>query len=277
MPHAWTVTPGKKVDLKDYDPGHNGGLDKESAKPLLDALAKEIEELQELMFAAAKTSLLIVFQARDTGGKDGAINRVLSYLHAQSCRVTSFKAPTPEELRHDFLWRVHPNTPGRGGIAIFNRSHYEDVIAVRVHKLLPKEVWKPRYDAINDFEQTLIEADTIVLKFYLHISKEEQEERLLAREADPAKAWKLNVDDWKERDLWKDTAKAYEDALSRCSTEDAPWRIVPANHKWFRDLAVAEAIRDALAPHRKEWEKALAKIGTEAKGELAAYREGKVP
>ena len=272
MPYAWIVEPGTKVDLKDYDPGHKAGLEKELAKLRLDEIASEIERLQELMFAAGKTGLLIVFQARDTGGKDGAINRVLGYLHAQSCVVQSFKAPTPEELKHDFLWRVHPHSPVRGGISIFNRSHYEDVIAVRVHKLVPKEVWKPRYQAINAFERLLTEADTIVLKFYLHISKDEQEKRLLDREKDPLKAWKLNADDWRERAFWKETKSAYEDALSQCSTVEAPWRIVAANHKWFRDLAVAAAIRDALEPYRQEWEAALAKIGEKAEAELRAYR-----
>ena len=273
MPYAWTVEPGKKVDLDDYDPGHHAGLDKDEAYARLAKLAEEIEDLQELMYATKATSLLVVFQARDTGGKDGAINRVLGYTNVQSVRVAAFKAPTPEELSHDFLWRIHAQAPAKGGIALFNRSHYEDVIAVRVHDLVPKKVWKSRFDRINEFERLLVDADTIVLKIYLHISKKEQEERLLAREADPTKAWKLNVGDWKERELWNETQKAYEDALSKCSTADAPWRIVSANHKWFRDLAVAEAIRDALKPYRKRWEADLKEIGAEAKAALAAYRE----
>lgn len=274
MRYAWTMEPGKKVQFKDFDPGHDGGLTKEQAKKRFVALAKENEELQELMFAARATSLLIVFQGRDTGGKDGAINRILEYSNVQSVKVAGFKAPSSEESAHDFLWRIHPHAPPKGGVAIFNRSHYEDIIAVRVHELLPKTVWKPRYEAINAFERLLVDADTLIVKFYLHISKEEQEERLLAREADPIKSWKLNVGDWKERELWDATTKAYEDVLSKCSTREAPWRVVPANHKWFRDLAVAEAIRDVLAPHRKEWEAALAKTGAKAKEELRAYREG---
>ena len=273
MPYAWTVKPGSSVDLDDFDPDQDGGLSKVEGKARLAELAEEIEELQELMFAAKATGLLVVFQARDTGGKDGAINRVLTYTNVQSVEVASFKAPSPEELAHDFLWRVHPHTPAKGGIALFNRSHYEDVIAVRVHNLLPKEAWKPRYEAINAFEKLVSDADTVILKFYLHISKDEQEARLLAREADPIKAWKLNAGDWRERELWDETTEAYEDALGRCSTDAAPWRIVAANHKWYRDLAVAEAIRDALKPHRKEWESRLAQIGDEARIELEQYRK----
>lgn len=275
MPYAKLVQPDSKVRLNDVDPDEHAGVDKEEARKRTEELGSEIEDLQELLFAARTHGLLIAFQARDTGGKDGAINRILSYVNVQSCRVAAFKAPTDEERNHDFLWRIHRHTPGKGEIAIFNRSHYEDIIAVRVHKLLPKEVWKSRYDAINDFERLLIASNTIILKFYLHISKSEQEERLLAREKDPTKAWKLNVGDWQERELWSETTKAYEDVLERCSTEEAPWRVVPANHKWFRDLAVAEAIRDALKPYRKEWEAALAEVGREAKAELKAYREGK--
>ena len=273
MPYAWTVEPGSEVVLDDFDPGHHSGLDKSEAKDRLDDLAKEIETLQELMFAVRSTGMLIVFQARDTGGKDGAINRVLEYTNVQSVAVKSFKQPSPEESAHDFLWRVHPHTPALGGIAIFNRSHYEDVIAARVHDLVPTKVWTARYDAINAFESLVARASTIVLKFYLHISKDEQEERLLAREADPTKAWKLNVGDWRERALWDRTTEAYEAALTRCSTDAAPWRIVAADHKWFRDLAVAEAIRDALRPYRSAWEAELAEIGKGAKAELAAFRD----
>ena len=247
-------------------------MDKETGRLKTAELAKEIEELQELMFAARKHSLLLVFQGPDTGGKDGAINRVLSYLHAQTCRTTSFKVPTEEEASHDFLWRVHPHLPGKGGIAIFNRSHYEDVLVVRVHNLLPEKIWKKRYDVINEFETLAASNNTIILKFFLHISKVEQEERLLAREADPIKAWKLSLNDWKEREFWDEYIKAYEVALSKCSTALAPWRLVPANHKWFRDLAVAEAIADAMRPFRGEWTKELELLGKQAREELEAYR-----
>lgn len=275
MPYAWTVDPGSKVKLDDYDPDHNEGLDKEQGRAKLAELATEIEELQELMYAAGQTALLCVFQGRDTAGKDGAINKVLSYTNVQGCRVNYFKVPTLEEASHDFLWRVHKLTPGVGGITLFNRSHYEDVIVVRVHDLAPKEVWKGRYDEINAFEALLARSNTVIVKFYLHISKSEQEERLLAREADDTKAWKLAVGDWKERELWDDYSKAYEDALSKCSTKVAPWRIVPANRKWFRDLAVAEAIRDALKPHHKGWMEHLEEVGAGAKAELEAYRAAK--
>lgn len=273
MPYAWIVEPGTKVNLGQFDPDHDGGMDKSEGKALLEVLSNEIDELQELMFAARMTGLLVVFQARDTGGKDGAINRVLEYTNVQSVHVASFKTPTEDERAHDFLWRIHPHTPAKGGISLFNRSHYEDVIAVRVHKLLPKEVWKARYDTINSFERLLTDSNTVVVKIYLHITKDEQKKRLLAREEDPMKAWKLNVGDWKEREFWDETTEAYEDALAKCSTKNAPWRIVAANHKWFRDLAVAEAIRDALAPHREEWQARLDEIGKEAKEELRTYRD----
>ena len=275
MPYAWTVRPGTIVDLDEYDPGFHADLDKHEAHERLDALAKRIAELQELMFAVRSTGLLVVFQARDTGGKDGAINRVLEYTNVQSVSVTGFKVPDAEALAHDFLWRVHPHTPAKGAIAIFNRSHYEDVIAVRVHDLAPESVWRPRYEAINAFERLLANADTPVLKFYLHISKAEQEERLLAREKDPRKAWKLNAGDWRERALWDETTKAYEEALTRCSTDEAPWRIVAADHKWFRDLAVAEAILETLEPFEGAWKEELERIGKAAKAELKAYRGGK--
>jgi PPK2 family polyphosphate:nucleotide phosphotransferase len=272
MPHAWIVEPGSKVDLDKFDPDHHEKLDKEDGLARLAKLAEEIGELQELMFAAKQNSLLCVFQGRDTAGKDGAINRILSYTNVQGCRVTYFKVPTPEEISRDFLWRVHKETPGKGGITLFNRSHYEDVIVVRVHELAAEHVWKGRYDEINAFEALLHRSDTILLKFYLHIDKEEQEERLLAREKDPTKAWKLSVADWQERELWDKYSEAYEDALTKCSTKQAPWRIVPANRKWFRDLAVAEAIRDALKPHHKAWMAHLEEVGAKAKVELAEYR-----
>jgi PPK2 family polyphosphate:nucleotide phosphotransferase len=229
-------------------------------------------ELFDLLFYAGKHSLLIVLQGRDTSGKDGTIRSLLSYSNAQSCRVIPFKVPTPEEVAHDFLWRVHQQTPGRGSIAIFNRSHYEDVLVARVHKLVPDPVWKRRYDHIDNFERLLLDADTILLKFYLHISRDEQEQRLLEREKETEKAWKLNVGDWKERELWDDYTRAYEDALNKCASPDAPWYVIPANHKWFRNLAVTEAVVTALQPYRKEWLAHLDRIGAAAKAELEAYR-----
>jgi PPK2 family polyphosphate:nucleotide phosphotransferase len=229
-------------------------------------------ELHDLLFAAGQNGLLIVLQGMDTSGKDGLIRSLLTHINAQSCRVIPFKAPSERELAHDFLWRIHPETPGRGTIAIFNRSHYEDVLVVRVHKLVPESVWKKRYDYINNFERLLLDSGTIILKFFLHISKEEQEERLMDREKDPTKSWKLSVGDWKEREFWADYQDAYEDAIKQCSPKDAPWHIVPANHKWFRNLAVTECIVETLREYRESWMGFLESQGKERKKELEAFR-----
>ncbi len=232
-------------------------------------------KLQELLSAASEQRVLIVLQGRDTSGKDGTIRVVMGPLNSLGCNVASFKVPTSHELSHDFLWRIHQQTPGKGEITIFNRSHYEDVLVVRVHNLAPKKVWKARYEQIRNFEQLLVDTNTIVLKFYLHISKKEQEERLLEREQDKTKAWKLSVGDWKEREFWDDYAVAYEDAINKCSTKDAPWHIVPANKKWFRNLAVAEAIVEALKPYQKSWLKKLDAIGVEEKALIEEFHRGK--
>lgn len=270
MAYAVRVHAGKRPNLDQLDPSESHGLTKEQGKEQLAKLAAEIGKLQELMYAAKKTALLCIFQGRDTSGKDGAINRILSYINVQSCNVAYFKQPTSEELAHDFLWRVHPHVPGRGGATMFNRSHYEDVLAVRVHKLVPDHVWKKRYEAINQFEKLIADNETIILKFLLHISKEEQEERLLAREQDPAKSWKLAVGDWKERELWHDYTEAFEDALEQCNTDYAPWLVIPANRKWYRDLAIAEAIAESLRPYKDEWMDHLKEQGQH---ELAAIQE----
>jgi PPK2 family polyphosphate:nucleotide phosphotransferase len=272
MPFSHVVEPGSPVKLKSFDPDETKGLEKEGAKKKTDKLAEEIEQLQELMYAARDMALLLVFQGMDTSGKDGAINRVLKYVNVQSCRVVPFKVPSTEELAHDFLWRIHREAPETGGITLFNRSHYEDVLVVRVHELAPKEIWQERFDQINAFEKHLVDNKTTILKFFLHISKEEQEQRLLEREKDPTKAWKLSAGDWKERELWDHYQAAYEDAISKCSTKYAPWRIVPANHKWFRDLAIAEAIADTLRPFRKQWMKDLEEMGKKAMAEIEEYR-----
>src|SRR5439155_7949466 len=198
-------------------PDEDRGLKKEKGENKTAEIIEELIELQELLYAARQQSVLIILQGRDTSGKDGTIRNVAGPLNSQSCSVASFKVPTDEELAHDFLWRIHAQTPSTGHIKIFNRSHYEDVLVVRVHKLVPKEVWQPRYEHIKAFEQLLAESATIILKFYLHISKKEQEERLLEREKDPTKSWKLSVGDWQEREYWDDYNAAYEDALSRCS------------------------------------------------------------
>ena len=247
MTERYRVPPGTKVRLRDYDPDETGGYEgKEAARSPLKRDRRRLRDLQEILYAQAQHSLLIVLQATDTGGKDGTIRHVMRGVNPQGCQVVSFKQPTPEELAHDFLWRVHRATPRRGEITIFNRSHYEDVLVVRVHNLVPPSVWQQRYEQINEFEQLLAESGTTILKFFLHISKDEQKERLQARLDDPTKQWKFNIGDLKERALWDDYVAAYEDALSRCSTETAPWFVVPANHKWYRNVVVARIIVEAL-------------------------------
>ncbi len=254
MQLAWKVAEGSKVKLKDYDPDY---LDKHTDRALasaeLEKLSEELGELQELLSAAQHHSLLIVLQGMDTSGKDGTIRQVMSHVNPLGCEVRSFKGPTLRDQAHDFLWRIHRVTPGRGMISIFNRSHYEDVLVVRVHNLVPKKIWKRRYATINDFEHMLAQNDMIILKFYLHISNEEQERRLLARQEEKTKAWKLSSADWEERKYWNDYQAAYEDALSKCSTDEAPWYIVPANRKWYRNLLVARTIVRTLRPYKKQW------------------------
>ncbi len=275
MTYAFQVTGKKKIKLKHFDPAHDAGLTREEAEAKTAKLCAELTELQTLLYAAGDKSVLIVLQGRDTSGKDGTIRVVTGPLNALGCNVASFKVPTERELAHDFLWRVHQHTPGKGEITIFNRSHYEDVLVVRVHNFAPKNVWKAHYNHINNFEELLVDSNTIVLKFYLHISKKEQEERLIEREQDKTKAWKLSVGDWKERELWDDYTDAYEDAINKCSTKDAPWFIVPANNKWFRNLAVAEAIVNALKPYKKEWLKKLAGMGAKELATIQEFRRNK--
>jgi PPK2 family polyphosphate:nucleotide phosphotransferase len=263
----------KKVSLKDFDPSDHGGMDKETARSRIAEVEQELCELQELLYAAQQTGVLIVLQGLDTSGKDGTIRHAMSSMNPQSCRVASFKVPTPPELAHDFLWRVHSEAPGKGTIVIFNRSHYEDVLVVRVHKSIDNAECRRRYTHINNFEQLIAESNTIVLKFFLHITKDEQEQRLLERERDPITAWKLSAADWKERESWDEYQRAYEDAINHCARPYAPWYIVPANHKWYRNLAVAETIVRALRPYREEWLKRLGVIGAAALKELRAQRQ----
>jgi PPK2 family polyphosphate:nucleotide phosphotransferase len=241
------VKPGSAVDLADHDPDFCAGLGgKDEAQKHLDKYRRRLADLQEVLYAESKRSLLIVLQAMDAGGKDGTIGHVMGSVNPQGFRVTSFKAPTPEELSHDFLWRIHKAVPRRGEIGIFNRSHYEEVLVVRVHDLVPKEVWSKRYDVINDFEAALAEGGVHVVKFFLHISKDEQRERLRDRLGDPRKQWKFNPDDLKERAHWKKYMQAYADAITRCSTPRAPWFVIPANKKWFRNLAVSRILVETL-------------------------------
>lgn len=272
MAHVKPIPIGKKPNLSKLDPSVDGGLDKEAALAKTEELGRELNGLLELLFAAGKHSLLIVLQGMDTSGKDGTIRGLLRYSNAQSLKVWPFKVPTPEELSHDFLWRVHSKTPGKGNIAIFNRSHYEDVLVVRVHELAPKEIWSKRYEQINHFESLLAAANTIIVKFFLHISKKEQEERLLAREQESEKSWKLSVGDWKEREFWGDYERAYEDAVELCNRENAPWYVVPSNHKWFRDLAATEVLLETLRPFKQGWEASLESLGEEQKRLIEEYR-----
>jgi PPK2 family polyphosphate:nucleotide phosphotransferase len=275
--YAALIDGSKKIDLDDFSPGETSGLGKEAAEKELEALGTELAELEDLLFYAGTHSLLIVLQGPDTSGKDGMIRKILDFCNAQSFRVEPFKVPTEEELAHDFLWRIHQKTPGRGSITIFNRSHYEDVLVVRVHKLVPETVWKKRYDHINYFEALLADNDTILVKFYLHLSKDEQEERLLAREQETEKAWKLSAGDWKERELWNDYRDAYQDLLNKCAKPHAPWFIVPADRKWFRNLAVIQQLVVALRPYRERWLESLRETGEKAKAEIEATRSGSPP
>ncbi len=238
---------GEKVRLKDYDPGYTGSYEeKADVKDQLKADLERLTDLQEVLYAEGQRAILVVLQGIDTGGKDGTIEHVFSGVNPQGVQVTAFKQPTPLELSHDFLWRIHLAAPPRGHIGIFNRSHYEDVIVVRVHDLTPKKVWKRRYDQINQFEELLTENGTTILKFFLYISKDEQKKRLEKRLEKSHKQWKFDVGDLKERDRWDEYIEAYEDMLTNCSTSYAPWHIVPANHKWYRNYVVTGVIVDAM-------------------------------
>ena len=241
------VNPGEFVSLDDYTPEYTGTYQKKGqTKARLKKLHKQLLKLQELLYAESRHSLLIILQGMDTCGKDGTIRGVLSGINVQGCDVVSFKVPTTDELSRDFLWRAHKAVPSKGKIGIFNRSHYEDVLVVRVHNLVPEQVWSQRYQQINNFEKMLIENGTIVLKFYLHISKDEQKERLESRISDPTKHWKVEASDIRERAYWEDYMQAYEVMLQRCSTDWAPWHIIPANKKWYRNLVITEVIVETL-------------------------------
>ncbi|MCK4470345.1 MAG: polyphosphate kinase 2 family protein [Anaerolineae bacterium] len=244
----YRVEPGSKINLSQWDPSDKSAFEgsKREAREALRALNERLEALQELLYAEHKHKVLIVLQAMDTGGKDGTIRHVFEGVDPQGVKVASFKVPTPEELDHDYLWRVHKQVPARGEIVIFNRSHYEDVLVVRVHNLAPPAVWGRRYDHINDFERLLVEEGTTILKFFLHIGLDEQRERLQARLDEPHKRWKFNLGDLDERRLWPEYQRAYEDVLSKTSTEQAPWYIVPANRKWYRNLVVATVLVETL-------------------------------
>jgi PPK2 family polyphosphate:nucleotide phosphotransferase len=243
----YRVQPGEPIVLADLDPNATEHYKKKKdLTKELKKLHQRIVNLQRRLYAENQRSLLIVLQATDTGGKDGTIKHVFRGVNPQGCRVWSFKQPSVEELSHDFLWRYHQRTPQRGMITIFNRSHYEDVLIVRVKQLVPKEVWGERYHLINEFEHMLTVNNITVLKFFLHISKDEQKRRLESRLENPDKRWKFSTNDLKERSLWDDYQAAYQDAINNCSTAYAPWYVVPANKKWYRNLIIARALADTL-------------------------------
>ena len=238
---------GTRVRMSDWNPRETPGCrDKDEAAERLTANLERIDELQYALYAEGRRSVLIVLQGMDTSGKDGLIRKVMTAFNPSGCKVWPFKVPSPEEAAHDFLWRIHHAAPARGQVAIFNRSHYEDVLVVRVHNLVPREVWSRHYEEINDFEAHLHEHGTRILKFFLHISLKEQHERLLARLDDPDKHWKFSEGDLAERKRWPEYVKAYEDALAKCSPKHARWYVIPADRKWYRDLAVSEILREAL-------------------------------
>jgi PPK2 family polyphosphate:nucleotide phosphotransferase len=249
------VKPGAKVRLSKLDPAETYGFDKPAAEQALDEIRRELLELQAVLYAEARRAVLLVLQGMDASGKDGTIRNVASGLNPQGVTVTSFKVPEGEERRHDYLWRIHRAVPEWGRIGIFNRSHYEDVLVVRVRNLAPKEVWSKRYDQINDFERMLAENRVRILKFFLAIGKEEQAKRFAARRNDPAKIWKIAPSDTQDRELWGDYMRAYEDALTKCNAPGAPWFVVPSDRKWFRNLAVAQILRDELRAMKLEYPK----------------------
>ena len=241
------VRPGTKVKLADHDPAETYGFKKDAATPKIDADVERLAALQERLWAEHKRRLLIVLQGMDASGKDGTVKHVMTGFHPLGCRVVGFGVPSEVELAHDYLWRVHQVVPGNGEITIFNRSHYEDVLVVRVHNFVPEERWSKRYDQINAFESTLAAEGTTILKFMLHISPAEQLQRFKERYEDPTKRWKFKMGDLEERKRWDDYMAAYEAALSRCSTDAAPWFVIPSDRKWFRDLAIADIVADTLA------------------------------
>ena len=245
--HHFRVAPGTKVKLRDIDPDHHGKhADKEAANAEMERDIARMAELQALLYAENRRSLLICLQGLDASGKDGTIVHVFQGLNPQGVEVAQFKNPTREELAHDFLWRIHRQAPERGRVMIFNRSQYEDVLVVRVHELVPKDVWSSRYDHINEFEKNLVDEGTSILKFYLHISEDEQLRRFEKRLDDPLRQWKISESDYEERKFWPRYIDAFEDVFHKTSTSHAPWYIIPANHKWFRNFAVASIVVETM-------------------------------
>ena len=245
-----------QIRLKDFNPDFHEGLDKEKTREKSLKLCERIAELQEILHADATRAVLIVLQGMDTSGKDGAIKHVLQSVNPAGVQTANFKAPSEEELAHDFLWRVHKVVPGYGALGIFNRSHYEDVLIVRVLKFQPAHIWRARYDQINAFEKHLTANGVVILKFFLHISRAEQAQRLKARLEDPCKNWKFKSEDLKMRAQWPKFMKAYEDAINYCSTHYAPWHVIPANRKWYRDYMIAKIVVKAMEGMKLKWPQA---------------------
>jgi PPK2 family polyphosphate:nucleotide phosphotransferase len=241
-----TAEPGKRIRLKDENAGAVHGWEKEAAVEAFENNRKRLDELQVKLYADGRYGLLVVLQATDGGGKDSTVRDVFTSMNPAGVVVTSFKGPTQEELKHDYLWRVHEHVPERGQVGVFNRSHYEDVLVVRVENLVPKETWKLRYQHINDFERMLTDSNIRVVKLFLQISRDEQKKRFEERVTDPAKHWKFNLDDLEKRKRWDDYQEAYEAMLAKCSTEHAPWHVIPSDRKWFRNLAVSEILVNEL-------------------------------
>ena len=252
---AKNINDSKIINLNKIDA--NGEGDKKAAKKEFEEWRKKLEVLQETLYAEQKQRILIVLQAMDTGGKDGTIRAVFEGVNPQGVKVASFKVPTAEELAHDYLWRIHKQTPGRGEIVIFNRSHYEDVLVVRVHQLVPENVWIKRFEHINQFEQMLADEGTTILKFYLHIDKEEQKQRFLERLENPKKMWKFNPNDIDERKNWDAYMKAYEDVLNKTNSPWAPWHIIPANRNWYRNLTISKILVKTLEDLKMEYPKSI--------------------
>jgi len=260
--HTYQIQEGKKISLKDFDPNdiELWQLDKKEAKKTTKGFREELINLQRLLYAEQKQKILIILQAMDGGGKDGTIRSIFQGVNPQGVRVAGFKVPTPEEIGHDYLWRIHKQTPKNGEIVIFNRSHYEDVLVVRVHQLVPEEAWRKRYEHIRNFENILADEGTTILKFFLHISKKEQKERFIERIEISEKQWKFNPKDIDERKLWDDYMQAYEDALIKTSTARAPWYVIPANRNWYRDYVIIKIITETLKKLKMTYPKPVENI-----------------
>ncbi len=258
----YRIEPGSQVSLRKRATEDDGGMDKQDGLAQFERLREKLDELQELMYAEGKHALLVVLQAMDAGGKDSTIRSVFSAMNPQGCKVVNFKAPNEVELRHDFLWRVHESTPSLGYIGVFNRSHYEDVLVPRVRGLVPEKQWRARYDHINNFEELLHDEGTTVVKFFLHISKEYQKQRLEGRLSKPSKHWKFDPADLAAREQWDEYQAAYEDAFRYCSTKHAPWYVIPAEKRWYRDFLVASVLVEALGSLDMQYPKPRFEPGT---------------